>query len=158
MQDPSCVCDLYPLSEARDQTHNLMVPSWVYFRYTTMGTHDFRIFHPCYHHHAYRVSFLRIRLPVCCSCHSWLCLILGTPEGSSFRKDFAWLLFPWPEMLLPSFAQEEEEEEVLALISLNISFRSWPKYHWISFGHLLTPFYDLVIYCIFMSYFVFIVF
>ena len=39
MLDPSRVCDLHdnsqqrqilnPLSEARDQTHNLMVPSWI---------------------------------------------------------------------------------------------------------------------------------
>ena len=41
MQDPSHVCDLHhrpwqhqtlnPLSEARDQTHNLMVPGWISF-------------------------------------------------------------------------------------------------------------------------------
>ena len=46
--NPSCVCDLYhssrqhqilnPLSEARDQTHNLMDPSRIRFRSTTMGT------------------------------------------------------------------------------------------------------------------------
>ena len=45
------ICDLYhssqqcqilnPLSEARDQTHNLMVPSWIRFCCTTMGTPDF---------------------------------------------------------------------------------------------------------------------
>ena len=45
--DPSCVCDLHhsssqrrilnPLSEARDQTRNLMVPSWIHFHCTTMG-------------------------------------------------------------------------------------------------------------------------
>ena len=39
--DPSCICDLhhsswqrwipYPLREARDQTRNLMVPSWICF-------------------------------------------------------------------------------------------------------------------------------
>jgi len=44
--DPSCVCDLHrssqqcqvlnPLSEARDQTHNLMVPSRICFRCTMM--------------------------------------------------------------------------------------------------------------------------
>ena len=46
--DPSCVCDLHhssrqchilnPLSEARDQTHNFMVPSRISFPCTTMGT------------------------------------------------------------------------------------------------------------------------
>ena len=46
--DPSLVCDLYyssrpcqilnPLSEARDQTHNLMVPSQIHFHCTTTGT------------------------------------------------------------------------------------------------------------------------
>ena len=47
MQDLSHVCDLYhsswqhqilnPLSEARDQTLNLTVPSWICFGYATMG-------------------------------------------------------------------------------------------------------------------------
>ena len=45
--DLSCVCDphhnsqqcwiLNPLSKARDQTHNIMVPSQIHFRYATMG-------------------------------------------------------------------------------------------------------------------------
>ena len=45
--DPSCICDLHhssrqhliliPLSEARDQTRNLMVPSRIHFRCTTTG-------------------------------------------------------------------------------------------------------------------------
>ena len=48
VQDPSHVCDLHhssqqrwiinPLSEARDQTCNLMVPSWIRFHCTMMGT------------------------------------------------------------------------------------------------------------------------
>ena len=29
---------LNPLNEARDQTHNFMVPSWIHFCCTTMGT------------------------------------------------------------------------------------------------------------------------
>ena len=47
-RDPSCVCDLHhssrqsqilnPLSEARDQTCNLMVLSWIHFLWTTTGT------------------------------------------------------------------------------------------------------------------------
>ena len=46
--DPSRVCDLHhssrqrrifnPLSKARDQTRNLMVPSWIHFHCTTTGT------------------------------------------------------------------------------------------------------------------------
>ena len=46
--DPSCVCDLHhsswqyrilnPLTKARDQTHNLMVPSRIHFCCTTTGT------------------------------------------------------------------------------------------------------------------------
>ena len=46
--DLSCICDLHhslrqrrilnPLSEARDQTHILMVPSQICFRCTTTGT------------------------------------------------------------------------------------------------------------------------
>ena len=48
MQDPNCVCDLHhssqqrqilnPLSEARDRTDNLMVPSWIHFCCATTGT------------------------------------------------------------------------------------------------------------------------
>ena len=48
MQDPSCAYNLHhssqqcrilsPLSEARDRTHNLMVPRWIRFRCTTTGT------------------------------------------------------------------------------------------------------------------------
>ena len=48
MPDPSHVCDLHhsswqrripnPLREARDQTHNLMIPSRIRFRCATMGT------------------------------------------------------------------------------------------------------------------------
>ena len=47
-QDPSCVCELHhsswqwwilnPLSEARDRTCNLLVPSWICFCCATMGT------------------------------------------------------------------------------------------------------------------------
>ena len=46
--DPSCVCNLHhssrqqqilnPLSESRDQTLNLKVPSWFRFLCTTVGT------------------------------------------------------------------------------------------------------------------------
>ena len=46
--DLSCMCNLHhcswqcwipnPLSEARDWTHNLMIPSWIRFHYATMGT------------------------------------------------------------------------------------------------------------------------
>ena len=46
--DPSCICDLHhssrqqrilnPLSEARDQTCNLMVPSRIHFRCAITGT------------------------------------------------------------------------------------------------------------------------
>ena len=46
--DPSHLCDIdhssrqhqifNPLSEARNRTRNLMVPSWIHFRCTTMGT------------------------------------------------------------------------------------------------------------------------
>ena len=48
MQDLSLICDLYhsscqcqilnPLNKARDQTHNLMVPSRIHFQCTMMGT------------------------------------------------------------------------------------------------------------------------
>ena len=48
MPDPSCVCDLHhssrhcrilnPLSEARDGTQKLMVPSWIHFCCTMTGT------------------------------------------------------------------------------------------------------------------------
>ena len=48
MPDPSCVCDLHyrswqsqilnPLSEARDETSNLIVPSWIHFHCAMMGT------------------------------------------------------------------------------------------------------------------------
>ena len=41
-QDPGCICDLHqssrpcwilsPLSEARDQTHIVMVSSWIHYR------------------------------------------------------------------------------------------------------------------------------
>ena len=47
-QNPSHICDLHhsswqhwilnPLSEARDQTRNLMVPSQIHFRCAMMGT------------------------------------------------------------------------------------------------------------------------
>ena len=47
-RDPSHVCNPHhgsqqcqifnPLSEARDQTHNLMVPSWIHFCCDSMGT------------------------------------------------------------------------------------------------------------------------
>ena len=46
--DPSCVCDLHqssrqrqilnPLNEARERTHNLMVPSWIHFHCAMTGT------------------------------------------------------------------------------------------------------------------------
>ena len=46
-QDPSCICNLYhsswqcqilnPLNEARDQTCNFMVPSWILFRCAKTG-------------------------------------------------------------------------------------------------------------------------
>ena len=52
--DPSHVCDLHrsswqrqildPLGEARDQTHDLMVPSWIRLCCATTGTPIFPIF------------------------------------------------------------------------------------------------------------------
>ena len=46
--DLSCICDLHyssrqgqilnPLSEVRNQTHNLMVPSWIHFHCARTGT------------------------------------------------------------------------------------------------------------------------
>ena len=54
MQDLSRDCKLHhssrqcgifnPLSEARDWTHNLMVPSWIHFRCAMMGTPGFFVF------------------------------------------------------------------------------------------------------------------
>ena len=51
MPDPSFICNLHqsswqhrilnPLNEARDWTHNLMVPSWIRFCWATMGTPHF---------------------------------------------------------------------------------------------------------------------
>jgi len=48
MPDPNLICDLHhrswqrwilnPLSKARDQTCNLMVPSWIHFRCAMKGT------------------------------------------------------------------------------------------------------------------------
>ena len=47
MSDPSCICDLHhssgqhrilnPLSKARDQIHNFMVPRRIYFCFATIG-------------------------------------------------------------------------------------------------------------------------
>ena len=63
--DPSCIFDLYhssqqhlilnPLSKARDQNCNLMVPSWIPFCCITMGTpgqsfHWKRYMHSYVHH------------------------------------------------------------------------------------------------------------
>ena len=55
MQDPSHICDLHhsslpcqicnPLSEARDRTHNLMVPSRIHFPCTTIGTPHHVVLH-----------------------------------------------------------------------------------------------------------------
>ena len=52
--DPSCVCNLQhsswqgqilnPLGEAKDRTHNLMVPSRIYFRCATTGTPGCTVF------------------------------------------------------------------------------------------------------------------
>ena len=50
---------LSPLSEARDRTHNLMVPSWVHFCCATLGTPDLSVF-----------KSVSISLPFCC-CSSW---------------------------------------------------------------------------------------
>ena len=51
MWDPSRICNLHhsswqrqilnPLSEARDRTRNLMVPSWIHFHCAMMGTPRF---------------------------------------------------------------------------------------------------------------------
>ena len=53
MQDPSHVCNLYhslrqhqipnPLSEARDQTLNLVAPSWIPFQCAPTGTPRFNL-------------------------------------------------------------------------------------------------------------------
>ena len=58
IQDPSHVCNLHhssqqrqilnPLREARDQTHNLLVPSLISFHCTTIGT--LIIFHLTFYH------------------------------------------------------------------------------------------------------------
>ena len=53
-RDLSCVCDLHhssqqrqilnPLGEARDQTYNLMVPSWICFHCAMIGTPQISLF------------------------------------------------------------------------------------------------------------------
>ena len=53
-QDPSCICDLHhssqqhqilnPLSEARDRTHNLLVPSRIHFRCAIDGNASVYVF------------------------------------------------------------------------------------------------------------------
>ena len=58
-QDPSCICNLHhsswqcqilnPLSEARDQTHNLMGTSRIRFHCATMGTPQIIFFFGCTH-------------------------------------------------------------------------------------------------------------
>ena len=55
-QDPSRIYDLHrssqqcqilnPLIEARDRTHNLMVPSWIHFRCTKMETPSLQFCNP----------------------------------------------------------------------------------------------------------------
>ena len=60
MRNPSCICDLHhssrqrqilnPLGEARDRTHNLMVPSQVGFFCATMGIPSWISLAIVYHH------------------------------------------------------------------------------------------------------------
>ena len=62
MPDLSHACNLHhsswqhqilnPLSEARDQTHNLVVPNWIHFHCATMGIPlypTFKVFKTGYH-------------------------------------------------------------------------------------------------------------
>ena len=68
MQDPSHVCDLHhnsrqrwihnPLSEARDQSCNLMVASWICFYTATKGTSFYLDIHT--HTHTHTHTFLII--------------------------------------------------------------------------------------------------
>ena len=54
MPEPNRICDLHhssqqhqilnPMSKARDQTHNLMVPSRIHFHCTTTGTLLLKVF------------------------------------------------------------------------------------------------------------------
>ena len=57
MQDPSHICNhsswqcqiFNPLSEARDQTHNLMVPSWICFHCAVNGNSKATILKPLFY-------------------------------------------------------------------------------------------------------------
>ena len=83
-QDLSCVCTLHRssrqcqilnlLSEARDRTHNLMVPSWIRFCCAMMGTPCSHILNPLRH----------------CGNFSCLCyfLVAPMPCGSSWARDW----------------------------------------------------------------------
>ena len=69
MQDPSCICNIHhslwqgqilnPLSEARDQTCNLMAPSQIHFRCTTMRTPISKILNHHYYHYS-KVFFMEV--------------------------------------------------------------------------------------------------
>ena len=72
MQDPSHICDLHhssrnrqilnPLGEARDQTHNLLFPSWIRFCCATMGTSICDYYRGCYS--PWRVELLPLPSPL----------------------------------------------------------------------------------------------
>ena len=71
-QDPSHICDLHhssrqrqipnPLSEARGQTHNLMVPGWIHFPCTTTGTPPSSFQYPTYLKTLGKAQFIRLGL------------------------------------------------------------------------------------------------
>ena len=110
MQDQSFVYDLHhssrqrqilnPLSEARDQTRNLMVPSWVRFHCTTTGTPGSHFCSPICYSRQTSPKLLSTQISFCssrCTFHLlsyWQpelkCLKQNLPSSSSFS--FSWLL------------------------------------------------------------------
>ena len=91
---PSCICNLHhsswqrwmlnPLSRARDQTYNLMVPTRIHFRCTMAGTLRIQVLntHLCFHMCTYikkilKQTYQNIQISIFILLHLWLMEVPG---------------------------------------------------------------------------------
>ena len=104
-QDPNQICDLHhssrqhqipdPLSEARDQTYNLMVPSGIGFHCSTMGTLS-QFLKKFFSHSGYTIAeIMLVKLKFTSGTKNWKKIKNALSHQSAKYSQFSIMAYYW---------------------------------------------------------------